>query len=463
MKPDIAYPEILKNEKFGSWFEARNSIEGQNRYFTCLAIQPEFVIVRNTPKKKILLIYPEKNLEEEYNLDNFFSFLSELENWQDTLRKRLQEDFYKVSEFPFVGGFLGYFGFGLKDEIEKLNLKNPASTFSDSILCFYPEVLLFEYSSSMYHIVSMKPSQVNALCERLEKIASEKSGSNEKRKPPKFTVKSEDLFRNYDMSLDKEKYKEAFQKIHESIFSGRIYQSCLTSRFEKSYSGNPLEDYCNLRKLYNTPFSAYFHLNGLYILSFSVESFLSLSKDTIISRPVKGTVIRRNWENDEYLKNFLSKSRKEIAENCIIVDLIRNDAGKVSEIGSVRVSKLLEIESYPTVHQLVSEITATKRVGSDFSDILRALFPGGSMTGAPKVEALHLIEEVEACSRGIYSGALGYLDVRGNVELNMVIRTAFIFENKISFHSGGGIVADSILENEWDELLGKSEFFLKYF
>ncbi|NUM40096.1 MAG: anthranilate synthase component I family protein [Leptospiraceae bacterium] len=463
-EPDWVYPEILKNENYGIWFEVEKTQGGEERKFSCLSINPDFTVTRNSDTKEILLHFPEKNFSERFFCENYFSYLSQIENWIQEIQTKIVIENLSLQNFPFLGGFYGYFGYGLKNEIEFFKKKIPVSQFSDSVLCFFPEVLIFLHSEKKYYFVSMKENSNSDFYKKIQKIFSDRYTFPERKKDFSLTEKTfEELISDYNLSLDQNSYSIAFQKIHESIFSGKIYQACLTAKFEKKYFGNPLEDFFNLKQKSKTPYTSYVCIGDLHILSFSVEKFLSIQESQIISRPVKGTAIRKSIAEDDNLKKKLITSEKEKSENCIIVDLIRNDIGRVSKTGSVKVNKLLEIETHPSVYQLVSEVVSEKKKNCSFSEILKALFPGGSMTGAPKIEVMNLIEEIETCPRGIYSGAIGFWDIRGEVDLNMVIRTAFIYKDKLSFHSGGGIVAESILQNEWEELVGKSEFFMKYF
>ncbi|MCE9501998.1 MAG: anthranilate synthase component I family protein, partial [Leptospira sp.] len=265
-------------------------------------------------------------------------------------------------------------------------------------------------------------------------------------------------------SLGMEDYKNAFDRIKESINNGIVYQTCLTVSFWKDYSDDALSDYLNLRKINPVPFGAFLETPLFRILSFSPERFFSLRNDRIEARPMKGTRIRIDNQQEEIeLIESLTHSEKDNAENSMIVDLIRNDIGRVSELGTVKVEKIHQIESYKTVFQLTSILSGKLRKNLDISHLLSAIFPGGSMTGVPKISALNLINELEKSPRGIYSGCFGYMDIRGGADFSIVIRTAISYDNKIKLQSGGGIVFDSILEEEWNELIGKSAFLLNYF
>ncbi len=459
---NLIFNEILQNEEYGAWFEASSDFTNNRNEFSYLAVNPDFVIERNSKEKSIKIIYPKENLKTSIYCENYFSFLSEIAHWQNGIFQELKLAQNEYSRFPFVCGFFGYFGYDLKNEIEKLEIKNENKIFPDSVLCFYPEILAYEYSTNTFHIFSLEKVGKNPI-RKILKIALSKKYSRKETVSPKRKDEMEEIFKNYEMSLDKKNYENAFEKIKTTIVKGKIYQACLTAKFQKAYEGDPLEDFCNLRNNFLTPFTSYFRFANNHILSFSVESFLKIRENKIFSKPVKGTIIRKNKQDDLNLRNLLQQDEKEKSENFIIVDLIRNDIGKIAKIGTVKVLNLLKVETYPTVHQLVSEISGILPCDKNFADVLKSMFPGGSMTGAPKIETMKLIDEVETCARGIYSGAIGFLDIRGHIELSMTIRSAFVNENTISFHSGGGIVYDSQLEKEWDELIGKSEFFLRYF
>jgi aminodeoxychorismate synthase component I len=250
---------------------------------------------------------------------------------------------------------------------------------------------------------------------------------------------------------------KATLRAKEHIEAGDVYQVCLTRRAELAFDGDPWLLYRGLREVNPAPFAAYLALDDVTVLSCSPERFLSLSSDRRVeSRPIKGTRPRgSDPASDRAQERSLRTSQKDRAENLMIVDLVRNDLGRVCETGSVRVPELMKIESYATVFQMVSTVCGRLRSDCDAFDLLRSAFPPGSMTGAPKLAAMAILDRLEPVRRGIYSGALGFLDLRGGAELSVVIRALFLKDGCAYVHSGGGIVADSLPAEEWRETQDK--------
>ena len=256
----------------------------------------------------------------------------------------------------------------------------------------------------------------------------------------------------------REEYCAAVEHCREAILAGRIFEVCLTQQMSMQFAGSPWDLYRTLGEINPAPYAACLDLPGFAVVSASPERFLKLNGDRVAeSRPIKGTAPRgTDPEADAALRDGLASSSKDRAENVMIVDLVRNDLGRVCETGSVKVPELCVLESYPTVHQLVSTIRGRLAPERDALDLVRACFPGGSMTGAPKVEAMKLIDEVEHTTRGVYAGSLGYLDRRGTMDLAIVIRTLLCKDGRAWLGTGGAITADSDPGAEYDETLAKA-------
>jgi aminodeoxychorismate synthase component I len=255
----------------------------------------------------------------------------------------------------------------------------------------------------------------------------------------------------------KQSYIKKVNKIKSYIAQGDIYQACFTYPITTSID-DPFTLYRLLRQINPAPFSSYIQFGNLSILSTSPERFVKLdSKRCLESRPIKGTRPRSSDAKlDQITIEDLVSSEKDRAENLMIVDLVRNDFGKVCMTGQVWVPDLLQVESYATVHQLVSTVRGKLLPEIKIMEAIKAVFPGGSMTGAPKIRAMELLNELENERRGIYSGGLGYLDVRGNFDLSMVIRTIICCSRQALLHVGGGIVTDSDPEKEYQETRDKA-------
>lgn len=258
--------------------------------------------------------------------------------------------------------------------------------------------------------------------------------------------------------FDRESYGAAVQQCRDHILAGDVFEVCLTHRLEADLAMPPWELYRRLRAVNPAPFAAWLQLPGFQVVSASPERFLSLDPHrTAESRPIKGTRPRgADPQDDARLRAELAGSEKDRAENLMIVDLVRNDLGRVAEIGSVEVPELMVVEGYATVFQLVSTVRARLRPEFDALDLVRACYPGGSMTGAPKIAAMKIIDGLEPVKRGVYSGALGYLDRRGAMDLSIVIRTIVCQGGKAVFGVGGAVTADSDPDAEYAETMDKA-------
>ena len=251
----------------------------------------------------------------------------------------------------------------------------------------------------------------------------------------------------------REQYLDKISRAQQHIAAGDVYQLCLTTRLRGEFTGDPLSYFLRLRRQHPAPYSSFIRTQSLTFVSISPELFLQVHGKRVLSSPIKGTRSRsQDPEQDQKLMNQLGQDPKERAENLMIVDLIRNDLSVVCSPQSVTVESLLAIRSFSTVHQLVSDVSGELSEGAGGVDALRALFPGGSMTGAPKIRAMEIIDELESSARGPYSGAMGWISRSGEMELGMVIRTAIFDQHEVSIGIGGGITSDSKPESEHDEI-----------
>jgi para-aminobenzoate synthetase component 1 len=258
-------------------------------------------------------------------------------------------------------------------------------------------------------------------------------------------------------NLTQQQYREAFNQIQAYIHDGDCYQVNFAQRFRASATGDSWASYLALRRNNPAPFGAYLNLPQGRVLSCSPERFLRLRNRKVETRPIKGTRPRgKGPDEDRQLREELSASAKDRAENLMIVDLLRNDLGKSCEPGSVTVPKMFEVESFATVHHLVSTVSGELAPGEDALSLLRGCFPGGSITGTPKLRAMEIIEELEPSRRGVYCGAIGYLGFDGDMDTNIVIRTLVQRNENVYFSAGGGIVADSKMQSEYQESFDKA-------
>ena len=356
---------------------------------------------------------------------------------------------------PFQGGALGYFSYDLARSIENIpNIANDAEQLPEMAMGIYTWAIVVDHQQKKSYLTG-------EVCRKNSKWTWEAliytfNHSLPKKKKEAFVVTSP-----IQSNLEYSQYQKAFKKIKDYIVEGDCYQINLAQRFSASAKGNPWNAYQQLRKLNPAPFSAYINTPFGQILSSSPERFLKVSQNKVETKPIKGTRPRSNNDDqDNKQKEALRSSSKDRAENVMIVDLLRNDIGRVCEIGSVTVPKLFDIESYSTVHHLVSTVQGNLAINKNALNLLSACFPGGSITGAPKVRAMEIIESLEPHRRGVYCGAIGYIDFNGNMDTNIAIRTLVYNQNTIRYWVGGGIVHDSNIDEEYQETLDKGKALL---
>ncbi len=362
------------------------------------------------------------------------------------------------SYLPFQGGALGYLSYDLARTIEKLpSLAKDNEQLPDMAIGIYTWAVIVDHKLKKSYLTGeIKRKNSHWSWQQLIKIFSQPPATFQADNN-KFIVTSA-VKSNFDYA----QYSRAFKRIKHYILAGDCYQINLTQRFSASANGNPWDAYQQLRKLNPAPFSAYINTPFGQILSSSPERFLQVEGSKVEAKPIKGTRPRSNDPMiDKQQMTSLQASLKDRAENVMIVDLLRNDIGRVSKTGSVNVPRLFEVESYATVHHLVSTIQATLAQNKDAIDLLKACFPGGSITGAPKIRAMGIIEELEFDRRGIYCGSIGYIDFNGNMDTNIAIRTLVYNQNIIRFWVGGGIVHDSELDAEYQEAFDKGKALLE--
>lgn len=350
---------------------------------------------------------------------------------------------FNTSNLPFIGGALGYFSYDLARCLEQL----PELACDNENI---PEMMVGIYDWAI--IIDHKQKQSVLLCydENKQREILECLNHSQTANQTSFSVSSE-----IKADFSQATYAQAFEKIKTYLKEGDCYQVNLTQRFSARCEGNTWEVYKILREINAAPFSAYLNFPAVKVLSSSPERFLKLTGLHVETKPIKGTRPRRNDEIENNIQiNDLKSNPKDRAENVMIVDLLRNDISKVCE--NVRVPKLFEIESYSTVHHLVSTVTGKLKPNQHALDLLQHCFPGGSITGAPKIRAMEIIEELEPNRRGVYCGAIGYIGFDGNMDTNIAIRTLVQSHDTIRFWAGGGIVNDSVVEAEYQESFDKA-------
>ncbi len=412
---------------------------------------------------------------EDHSIDPFVLLGERLKQWRTETLPGLP---------PFQGGAAGLFGYDLCHHIEQL----PRPHFDefqtpDLAVGFYDWVVAFDHRQRRAWIISTGFPEIEAgrrrhrAYQRLRNVQRWLAGPGEKsetatvwerRRGRSLTVAAPigpyplpdfpSVFSNFDRAG----YLAAVRRAIDYIHAGDCFQVNLSQRLLHEEALPPLELYHRLRTRNPAPFAGYFDLGEFVIASASPERFVRVEEGRAETRPIKGTRPRgRTPEQDARLRDDLLRSAKDHAENVMIIDLLRNDLGRVCAYGSVQVPAVCRLESYHTVHHLVSEVVGKLRPGLGPIDLLRAAFPGGSVTGAPKVRAMEIIAELEPTARGPYCGSLGYIGFDGNMDTNILIRTFTMGRGWVQFPVGGGIVADSTPESEYEETLHKAEGLLR--
>jgi len=379
----------------------------------------------------------------------------------DVLNKLMAPYKAEQTALPFSGGAVGYFAYDLARQVEILpNLSLPNESIPHMMVGIYDWAVVVDHREKTSCLVSHGFQQ--STHDHWADLCGLFDASTEPQNLGRFELTS-----SVNSNMDFNQYARAFNAIKRYIIEGDCYQVNLAQRFSAKAEGNSWLAYCKLKEISPAPFMAYMNFGHLQVLSGSPERFLQVVGNHVETRPIKGTRPRsEDAIQDLQYANDLQASIKDRAENLMIVDLLRNDISKNCEIGSVKADKLFLLQSFANVHHLVSIVTGMLKQGKSVIDLLRGCFPGGSITGAPKLRSMQIIEELEPNRRGVYCGAIGYIGFDGNMDTNIAIRTA-VYSNsesgcgEISFYAGGGIVADSVLEKEYAETLDKASSIMK--
>ena len=366
----------------------------------------------------------------------------------DLVKQQLVSDFISDGDLPFNGGAIGYFSYDLARRLETLPvIAEDAEHIAEMAVGIYKWAVIVDHQQQKSYLVGhdCEEQQWHALIAQFSQLP-------EPQEHDAFKVVG-----TINSNMDEAIYTLAFNRIKRYLKEGDCYQVNLAQRFVARCEGDPWIAYQLLRELNAAPFSCYLNLPEVQILSSSPERFLKLTKGVVETKPIKGTRPRKqdDAEDQQQIKS-LESSNKDRAENLMIVDLLRNDISKTCKKGSVKVPIIFNVESYATVHHLVSTVTGILADDQHALDLLKSCFPGGSITGAPKIRAMEIIEELEPNRRGVYCGAIGYIGFDGNMDSNIAIRTLVHSKNTIRFWAGGGIVNDSVMEEEYQESFDKA-------
>ena len=371
----------------------------------------------------------------------------------ELVKQYVVSGFTSLEDIPFNGGAIGYFSYDLVRRLEKLpEIAKDEEDIAEMAVGIYSWAVIVDHYNKESWLVGNETEQDDwqTLVDQFSLLPADISEAP-------FHISEEP-----QSNMDKTDYQQAFKKIKDYLKEGDTYQVNLAQRFCSPCSGNPWVAYKTLRRINSAPFCAYLNFPEVQVLSSSPERFLKVTDSKVETKPIKGTRPRfqqQAKDNDQI--TALSTSTKDRAENVMIVDLLRNDISKNCKEGSVTVPKLFDVESFATVHHLVSTVKGVLAEGQHALDLLRNCFPGGSITGAPKIRSMEIIEELEPNRRGIYCGAIGYIGFDGNMDTNIAIRTLVHSNNTIRFWAGGGIVNDSVMEDEYQESFDKAAALLR--
>ena len=365
-----------------------------------------------------------------------------------------------IPDLPdFHGGLVGYFSYETIRHIEK-KLQNSSKEklpYPDISLMVSDEVVIYDnLKKSLFIVVHGNEDTKKECHERIELIHKKIL------EPLPSQKSSEKGVINFESSVKKEDYLEAIKKIKNYIVEGDVMQVVYGQEFSTKFEGSPIDLYRSLRKLNPSPYMYLMKIDDLHIVGASPEILVRLQNEEVTVRPIAGTAKRgKDSKEDKELADKLKSDPKEIAEHLMLIDLGRNDVGRIAEVGSVKTTEEMKIEKYSHVMHLVSNVVGKIKKGLTSIDVLKATFPAGTLSGAPKIRAMEIIDELEPDRRGVYGGAVGYLSWTGNMDVAIAIRTAVIQGKKLSVRAGGGIVYDSDPESEYQESLNKAMSIMK--
>ena len=379
------------------------------------------------------------------------AFLSRLRDWFEVERAAFDES---VSDIPFRGGWFLYLGYEMAGAIEPvLDLPANRSGLPDAIACRCPGAIVVFHDEGPARAVAVAENH-DAMARILSRLSETPTAAQGGAAADEIPAELGEVFEG-----DPEAFMDGVRRIHEHLLAGDVFQVNLSRGWEARLHGpaDPLDIYRALRRANPAPFSGVMRWRGRAVLSSSPERLVEIRRGVVQTRPIAGTRPRSaDASRDEALSKELIGNPKERAEHIMLIDLERNDLGRVCEPGSVEVSELMVIESYAHVHHIVSNVRGRLRQGAGPVDAITAVFPGGTITGCPKIRCMEIIAELEGEGRGFYTGSMGYLCRDGDLDLNILIRSMLLDGDRISFRTGAGIVADSVPERELDETSDKA-------
>lgn len=462
LEQDVSFENIFQlqysDEKNVIWLDTSKVVEGFSRfsYLGCLGGAFSYAVYYNRNGKSLKVVKDDK--EYHYN-ESIFDFL-ERQLANITLQKPEGAEY----SFEFKGGFAGYFGYEMKEDCGYRT--EFESKYPDSVMFFLDRFIVFDHLKGKQYLAALADEYTEAAVEEwfdnMETLLNGHCFKEERSYAIRQRSEETPSF-SYYFDRSHEQYIEDIQTCFKKIYDGESYEICLTNNIYCDVDVDSVKYYMHLRKVNPAPYGCYMRFGDTSVVSTSIERFVKITEDGIAeTRPMKGTC-KRNPDPalDEQLRKRLENDEKNQSENLMICDLCRNDLGKVCKVGSVKVDKLMTVETYATVHQMTSTVSGILEDGVSIISCIKSLFPGGSMTGAPKKRTLEIIDMLEHKARGIYSGTIGYISIDGAVDLDIVIRTAVLTPGKVEIGIGGAITALSDAEEEYNEILLKGEALVK--
>lgn len=415
-----------------------SSLENQLGKYSVIGLNPYLIL------KEIDGVFYENDIRKEETFEQ--GMQKYLENYKED----------NPTSLPLISGALGYLSYDYGRKFEHINSRHPRKLdIPDAMFVFYDFLIIEDKSEKTLYITARGETEdADTAVQRLKKEIKE---CQPHKVPPKHQATAE-----FVPNFTKEEYKNAIDKMISYIVEGDIYIANMTQQLTINSKKNPYDVYRYLRTYNPAPFGSFFQCGDFQIISASPERFLEIKGNKIETRPIKGTRKRgETKQEDMLLKEELQNSSKDRSELLMIVDLERNDLNHICKPGSVKVVKHFAVETYATVFHLVTTIVGTLKPCLKIWDLLEAAFPGGSITGAPKIRAMEIIDELEHDRRNLYTGSLGYFSFDGNCDLNIIIRTAVYKDNVYHLGVGGGITCESDLEFEYEETLQKAKALLE--
>jgi len=432
--PEAVFERAYKEDRYSFIYESMIHIKKRGEH-SLLGGRP-FIILKSTEENIDIEIFGEKHTEKGNPLNKIRELMTLVEN------------------YPYIPGFsggaVGYLSYDTVRFFEKIPDENPDEIKAPETYFMFPsEIILFNHKNDTVDIILYSDNNDARRIEELIKII--KTSEEED-----YTL-TEGKKIEFISNFTKEEYCDTVEKAKEYIYAGDIFQVVPSQRFKVAAEKEPINIYKALRLTNPSPYMYYLRFNDLYILGSSPETLIKLEAGGLVtSNPIAGTRRRgRTEEEDNKFAKELLSDEKELAEHIMLVDLARNDIGRVCEYGSVKVTNFMHIEKYAKVMHNISVVNGNLLENKDAFDLIRATFPAGTVSGAPKIRAMEIIDELEPVRRGIYAGALGYFGFSGNMDVCIAIRTIVIYKDMIYFQAGGGVVADSIPELEYKETINK--------